>query len=226
MTSYLVSPAERPPISNLGPNSPLVEKVGCDVIWDSKHGLAGCQRKEVADLIASVRPSAGQEPRLGKELEQMKSAHLSFAAVVIEGTPTWDREGNLMSQHTQWTMKNHNGVLLSIQRAGVSVLTSRNALETCSIIEHLAEWSNKDNQTSTLLGRAAPYKNGWGRFDDKAFAISVMTSLPDINTVLATRLWEHFGRCILGLTVTEDELMQVHGIGKKTAGSIVKACKQ
>lgn len=227
MTRFLISPAERPPITSLGQTSSLVEKVGCDIIWESKYGLCGCQRKEVSDLIASVRPTNGQEPRLGKELQQMKAAKLHQAFVVVEGTPAWDREGNLQSQHVRWTMKNHNGVLLSIQREGVSVITSRNALETCAIIEHLAEWSEKDkNAVSSLVARAGPQRNGWGRLDEKSFAVSVMTSLPTINTVLASRLWDHFGRCILGLTVTEEQLMEVPGIGKKTAAAIVKACKQ
>lgn len=217
MTAFLTAPTERPPVANLGPKSSLPESLGVDVLWESRYGLCGLQRKEQSDLIASVR-----DGRLGKELEQMKQLKMAF--VCIEGTPSWDREGNLQTQHTKWTLRHQWGVTLSIETKGFPVVATRNQLETCSLIEYLAGWTDREEHVSSLLARPVSVRNGWGKMDTEAFAIGVMTTLPDINTVLAKRLWDHFGKCILGLTVTEEELLAVKGIGKKTASDIIKAC--
>lgn len=216
MTTFLISPAERPPITNLGTNSALPERMGVDILWESKHGLVGVQRKEVFDLVASVR-----DGRLGREIEQMK-ASLKFAFVVIEGQPSWDREGNLVTQHTRWDLRQHNGTLLSIQTQGILVLHSRNQLETCSLIEYLAEWSERDAHVSTLLARPSAQKNGWGRLDQRETAIHVYTGIPGVNTVLATRIYDA-GIRLLVCGTTEEELTSVRGIGKKTASDIMRA---
>lgn len=216
MIECLTAPTERPPFSQLGPTSSLPEKFGVDVMWSTRHGTAGLQRKEVMDLVASVR-----DGRLGKELVQMSS--LSAAFLCVEGTPAWDREGNLQSQHTKWTRRQHWGVMLSIQSQGVKVLESRNALETCSLVEYLVEWSDKEERTSSLLARPGPSKNGWGRMDDRGTAIHVLSGLPGISTELATRMYDAFGRAPIGLTVTKEQLLAIDGLGPKRVDSIVKA---
>lgn len=216
MIECLTAPTERPPFSQLGPTSSLPEKFGVDVMWSTRHGTAGLQRKEVMDLVASVR-----DGRLGKELVQMSS--LSVAFLCVEGTPAWDREGNLQSQHTRWTRRQHWGVMLSIQSQGVMVLETRNALETCSLVEYLCEWSDKEERTSSLLARPGPTKNGWGRMDDRGTAIHVLSGLPGISTELATRMYDAFGRAPIGLTVTKEQLLAVDGLGPKRVDSIVKA---
>lgn len=222
MTTFIVSPAERPPITSLGQTGALPELVGADVIWEGHKGLAGAQRKEISDLISSVRPTTpGAEPRLGKEVAQLKSS-VAYAFLIVEGTPAWDREGNLQSQYQKWTIKNHNGILLSVQAQGIMVLTSRNALETCSVIEHLAEWTQKPDHVSSLLQRPKPQSNGWGRLSDRDTAISVYSGIPGCGVELAARIFDA-GLKLLKPGVTVEELMSVRGIGKPTAEKIVKA---
>lgn len=216
MTDILVAPTERPPISNLGQSSLLTEKLGVDILWECRHGLAGAQRKEVMDLIASVR-----DGRLGKEFEQMKLG-LKFAFLIVEGQPAWDREGNLMTQHTRWNIKQHNGVMLSAQTKGVMVITTRNALETCAAVEHLVEWTNKEEHTSSLLARPSAPTNGWGKLDDRSTAIHIYSGIPGINTVLAGRIYDA-GIRLFKCGTTLEELVTVRGIGKPTAQAIL-AC--
>ena len=58
----LVSPTERPPISELGESSSRPEKYGVDVMFLANGAVVGVQRKAIADLVASAR-----DGRLGKE---------------------------------------------------------------------------------------------------------------------------------------------------------------
>lgn len=215
MTTILVAPTERPPVSQLGMSSSYPEAIGADIAFNCKHGLVGIQRKEISDLINSVR-----DGRLGKEFEQLQVCHLRF--LIVEGQPAWDREGNLVSQHTRWSLKQQNGVLLSAQSRGVFVLTSRNPLETCAVVEYLIEWSDKDEHVSSLLSRNVQSKNGWGRMDSRVFAVSFLSGLPSISIELAGRIFDKWGN-VLKLTVTEDQLQEVDGIGEKRARAIVES---
>lgn len=213
MTSFYIAPTERPPISSLGQVSSLSEKFGVDILWESKHGLCGVQRKEQMDLVSSVR-----DGRLGREFEQM--AQLKARFLVIEGQPAWDRSGNLQTVHTRWSLRQQWGVELSAQMKGVQVLHTRNALETCMMCEYLATWTEKDEHVSSLLARTGPPKNGWGRMDDKATFVHVFSSLPSVSTELSTRIFDKFGN-ILTLKITPEELQTVDGIGPKRAKAIV-----
>lgn len=218
LTAFLIAPTERPPVSNLGQTSSLPEKLGCDVLWDGLTGPCGAQRKTITDLIASVRGEGGD--RLGKELEQMQSLKHRF--LIIEGQAQWTQDGQFVSRHIQWNLKQQWGVELSCQLYGVMIVRTRSALETCSAAEYLHEWTQKPHDVSTLLSRGNAKRNGWGRLTDKAYAVHVMSSVEGIDTVLAGRLYDHFGRCIVGLVVTEEELKDVRGIGTLTAQKIVK----
>lgn len=219
MTKFLTAPSERPPVENLGPKSPLPESVGCDVVWEGARGMAGCQRKAVADLIASVR-----DKRLGRELELMEKAKLAYRFLVVEGTPQWDREGNLLTAHTRWSMKQHNGVLLSCQLQGVMVVTSRNPLETCAVIEHLYEWSQKKEHVSSLLARDKAPRNGWGHMDDRTSFCHFFSAVDKISNELSGRIYDTLGN-ILTLTVGEEELKTVPGIGPERIASILNTFK-
>lgn len=215
---FLVAPTERPPISSLGKTSSLPERVGCDVVWMSPSGLCGIQRKAVMDLIASVRDS-----RLGMELEQMLAADLHIAAVVVEGAPTWTVDGEMLVKHTRWTLDQQWGVESSIQSKGIWVLHSRTSTETCKLIERLYRRSQEAVHESSLLRRPGPQRNGWGKLTDKNTAIYLMTGIPKIGVELASRIYDHFGHSVVGLTVTKEQLMEVEGIGEVIADSIVRA---
>lgn len=218
MTRYLIAPTERPPISSLGPTSSLCEKLGCDILWDGLAGPCGAQRKTTSDLIASVRGESGD--RLGRELEQMRQ--LSHRFLVIEGQAQWTQSGELISQHTRWTIKQQHGVEISAQMYGVIVLHTRSALETCSTLEHLYDWSQKEHDTSSLLSRGKASRNGWGRPDDRATCIHVWSSIPAVGQERAKRIFDA-GIKLIRCGTTIEELMTVDGIGLKTASTIVKS---
>lgn len=215
MTEILIAPTERPPISNLGQTSSLPESLGSDLLWESKHGLVGVQRKEVSDLIASVR-----DGRLGKEFIQMQTLKMRF--LVIEGQPNWDSQGNLMHDHTRWNVRQHMGVMLSAQTKGVLVLQSRNALDTCAVVEYLVSWCEKDDHVSSLLARPGPAKNGWGDITERDSAIHIYSGIPSVGPTLAARIYDAGIRLLVAGT-TVEELMTVRGIAKPTASAILSA---
>jgi ERCC4-type nuclease len=220
MTKFLTAPTERPPFANLGPKNSLPERVGCDVVWEGRAGLAGAQRKAIPDLIASVREKTSSGPRLGRELEQMEKANLPYRFLIVEGIPQWDREGNMVGQHTKWTINHHNGVLLSVQLAGVMVLTSRNALETCQVVEYLWGWTQREEHVSSLIVRDKAPRNGWGRADDKTTFTHIFSAVDLISSEMSQRIFDMHGN-ILTLTVGEEELSKVPGLGPKRIKSIL-----
>lgn len=215
MIECLISPAEREPILSLGKVSSLPEKLGSDILWSSETGMAGLQRKAVLDLIASVR-----DGRLGRELQQMSS--LTHRFLCIEGTPAWNQDGSLVAQHTQWTRRQQWGVELSIQRQGVMVLRTRTPLETCALVEYLAEWTDKKEHSSSLLARPGPQANGWGKHDDRSTGLHVMSGWPGVSIELSGRIFDFYGRIPCRHDLIDKPLTLVAGIGEKRAAQIMK----
>lgn len=184
------------------------------MLWSGRSGLCGVQRKAVPDLIASVR-----DGRLGKEFAQME--RLTLRGLVVEGSPQWTLDGQLLEGSTSWSIKQHRGILMSAQLKGIVVLTSRNHLDTLDAIHHMAEWSERDEQVSSLLSRGGPKPDKWGKLTDRATAIHVMSGIPMIGPELAARIFDTFGKVPLQWTVTEEELREVKGLGPKRAKSLM-----
>lgn len=219
----LVAPTERPPISTLGTVSSLPEKLGADIAWQSPHGLVGVQRKAHSDFIASIRErNPGQGNRLGREIEQMK-AHLHRGYVVIEGMPTYTVDGELLSKHQRWTLKEQLGAEMTIQEQGIIVLHSRSVHETCAVVEQIFVRSQKEEHVSSLLARPGPQKNGWGKITNRETAIYLMTGIPQVGIELATRIYDEFGRAPLGWTVSEEDFAKIPGIGPKRIRALMEA---
>lgn len=212
---FLVSPAERPPITGLGDISALCEKMGADILWQSPAGLAGVQRKALSDLISSV-----QDGRLGVELEQMQM--LTAAFVVIEGWGQWTVEGEYMSRHQRWTLGQQRGIELAIQHKGIMVLHTRTAAETVTTMEQLWHWTQKPEHGTSLLRRPSAKANGWGRLTDRATAVHFLTGINGIGVELAQRIFDAFGRVPLTWDCTAEELAAVDGIGPKRVRSLMK----
>lgn len=215
MPEFLIAPTERPPLTDLGTVSSLPERVGVDVLWQSPNGLAGVQRKQVMDLIASVR-----DGRLVKELIQMRS--LSFRAVVIEGQMNFASDGRFMSQHTQWTKRQQEGVELAIFREEAMVLHTLSSLDTCKTVEHLYEWTKKTEHVSSLLAHPGAKKNGWGNYDSRETAIHTISTWPMFSVELAGRVFDHYGHVPCRHDVVLDSPVNIDGIGKRRAQAMMK----
>lgn len=209
----LISPAERPPITSLGSVSSLPEKFGSDILFHSPNGLVGVQRKTITDLVASVRDN-----RLGRELQQLQQVPQRY--LILEGSASWTPDGNLFSQHIQWTLRQQWGVESSIQSSGVSILRSRSATETCSLCEWLYERMQQEPHVSSLLARGSAPKNGWGKRTDEAYAVHFLSGIEGVSVVLAKRIYEAFGCLPLKWDCTREQLEAIEGLGRVKVDAI------
>jgi len=219
-TGMLVSPAERwAPITALGLTSSLPERFGVDVLWSAPlHGLCGVQRKAFpADFLASK-----SDGRLQREAGQ--SSRLGLRLLVIEGRPRWSSEGELIliNHGPHWTRSQMDRYLFSAQAKGFWISWSDDPTGTAAVVRDLYAWSMKASHHS-LDGRPAMPRDAWGTVDNADYACYVLSSLPDVGVTLANRILEHFGGPPFGWSITQDQLQEVHGIGKVKAARIYRA---
>jgi ERCC4-type nuclease len=209
----LVAPTEPRPLRDLGTVSSLPEKLGVDYLISSESmGTVGIQRKEVSDLVASVR-----DGRLQRELPLMQ--RLDIAILLVEGTIQWTESGENVNLRTKWTRAQHLGVLWSIQSRGIWINCVGNLAESGQYLLLLSKWAEKERHSS-LNDRP---KNGSVSFasQERAEKMWVLQGLNGMGEGLAGRILDHFGELPLTWTITADELSQVPGIGKTKARKLI-----
>ena len=201
----------------LGKSSSLPERWGADVTFAANGGLVGCQRKEIADLIASVH-----DGRLAKELAQMQ--RLGRAILIVEGRLKWTSDGHLLGRDfgSPWTRSTHRNLLRSVQSQGVWVESTDDVADTVVAILELAEWCRKPKHQS-LIRRPGPV-SPWGKATNADWSKHLLQSFEGVGPELAKNIFEHFGnRLPLDWRVSEAELREVLGVGPKIAKRLVEA---
>lgn len=206
-----VAPSEPPALRALRTNDTSPEPFGADVMFAAQGKLWGVQRKEWKDLLASVR-----DGRLNKELAQMQQ--LGVAILLVEGEPRWTRDGAIVHEYLQWSRKQWDGLLLSVQSRGVWLMHTKDLTGTIAFVLELHEWANKDSHAS-LYRRPKP-ANVWGERDNNDSQLWLLQAVDGIGPKQAQRIVEHFGRVPLQWSVTRDEMLQVKGIGKETVAKM------
>lgn len=212
MTIY-VSPAEREStLTALGSCSGVPEHFGGDFAWTVNGRLAVVQRKTHVDFRASI-----SDGRLVKEVSQMQHEFVWLRVLILEGYSRWMTDGTLYDEYVQFTEKQHNGFLLSIQDRGIRVLYTNDVAGTARVIKEVYEWSKKERHTS-LDVRPGP-SSKWIYVDRRDRALHIIQGFHGISTITAEKIWQHFGERIpLQWTVgSEKELRAIPGIGKVRA---------
>ena len=208
--TILVSPTEPTPIKTLGTVSSLPEKYGADVLLIGSWGMFGVQRKEVKDLVNSLRGD-----RVAREIGQQ--AHLDGVAWIIEGNWKWTQDGRSLVvpsfTRTQW-----RGVVFSLQSHGCWVVSSQDHQDTIASVLQLRKWLEKEQHLS-LTNRPNP-QGDWGKATSKQWACHLLQSFEGIGPKQAGLIYDHFNGLPLAWTVTEKELMEVKGIGKSRAKAL------
>lgn len=214
----LIAPTEPLLLRSLGQTNVLPESYGVDfLIVLGRHGLAGVQRKEWKDLLASVA-----DGRLAKEVAQM--GRLSIAMLLVEGRPPWAIDGRLHDQYrSHWTKDSFAHLLLSVQQQGVLVRTTDNIEESVRALQAFEVWAKKDKHTS-LVAAPRPPKSAWGTRDSRDWNVWLAQALVEkMGPGKAAKLVDHFGgRLPLRWTVGEKELRAVDGIGPKLAAALME----
>lgn len=216
--TILTSPAElHPLLSALGPNSAEVEARGCDFMFVGSHGLVGCQRKEVKDLVASIQ----SDDRLCVELGQIAGSDLAHVVFIIEGNWAWDSTGQSMT--TGYTRAQLDGVLLSLQvEHGATVMHTDTVADTAALLIRMESWFSKAVHGSLQVRKKS--RAAWGTPALREWRLYVWGGMPGVSYGRAVMLDAHFeGRLPFELTCTLEELIACPGIGKVTAKKIYDA---
>lgn len=207
----LVSSTEPLTLRRLGESSQKPEEWGVDFLWWAKkeRGWAGVQRKEIKDLIASVR-----DGRMAKEVSQW--GELAHVLLIVEGEINWAGGMMIAGDRASMTIAEWHGVLWRIQAAGAKVAWTRNIGETMQLIGEFEAWTKKDKHGS--LASRPKVRSSWGRSaTNREFGVHLLQSFPGVGRDRAENIWDQFDGVPLQWAVTIEELSSVKGIGPKTA---------
>jgi ERCC4-type nuclease len=212
LRSYVRSPKEV-----LHKISSLPERHGCDFLYIQSTGILGFQRKTLSDLSASLI-----DGRLHYELDQIEaSATLSLAFLILESPLTRTTSGELFDAPVSMDTIRSLTVKLAARRMGV--LLSSNPEDTIRCILGTAKYVRSPSFDQTA--RPKQLKNAWGTVDSDAYALFLLQSFPNIGPKQARAIYDHFHGVPIAWTVTVEQLMEVKGIGRKTALSLVAALR-
>lgn len=211
----LISSTEPKTLRELGTSSTLPEKYGVDFMFVSRIGRVGIQRKEINDLIGSLR-----DGRFSKELGQMRS--LDLGIVMIEGTPQWSRDGFLLSVRS-FTQAQWDGVLFSIQAEGLWLVRTSGISETARSLLNLEKWLSKERHGI----RTRPKVQGeWGTASNREWGVHILQGFPGIGVDTAGNIYDHFGGVPLRWDCGRDDLQEVKGVGKGRAEKMIRSLKR
>lgn len=209
----------------------LPEEYGADIMWESRLGLVGVQRKVFPeDFLASVHDN-----RLNFQLQQMKQ--LDVAILMLEGPVQWTTEGLLygrtprnkvysghrnLNQEYAWDRVQLHNYLASVQMRGVQVHHTESIRDTIECVNGLRVWTDK-REHSSLDSRGAAKSAVWYDLSNPEFFTWFYQALlpSGIGPKTAAAIYARLG-VILRLTVGLEELESVPGIGRKTAAKIVR----
>jgi Fanconi anemia group M protein len=115
---------------------------------------------------------------------------------------------------------NHNAIFGSLVSTivdfGIPIITTHNPKETADLLFIMANREQKQgNKAIAIRGE----KWSMSTPEQQQFIIE---GLPNISAVLAKRLLQNFGSVKAIVNATEEDLCEVHGIGKNIASDIVK----
>ena len=212
-----VAPREPPSVRALGRTSGEPERRGADVLWPSPLGLVGVQRKELGDLVASLR-----DGRLAAEMARI-AAGLAVAVLLVEGRLRWSSGGWLVTGGRPGITRSQLRALLwSVQRRGVGITTTRDLPDTVAVLRHLHAWTGKRRHT-TLDERPKIRSPG---ADRAAFGVHLLQSFPSVGPVLAADIVDHFGGGLpLRWSCDVAELAAVSGVGPVRAARLAAALR-
>jgi ERCC4-type nuclease len=197
----------------------LPEKHGVDYLWNAHGGWAGVQRKELNDLLASVR-----DGRLTRELAMMGA--LTFKWLVVEGSIKFTGEGHLIQSRGRgrgqtWTRDQWEGLLASVQARGCWVTYTSSVADTGRVLEILQRWTRKPKH-STLDGRPGPMSM-WGKPGSREWAIHLLQGFEGIGPELAGRIFDACGGVPMRWSVDAKTLRAIDGLGPKKVAALIGA---
>jgi ERCC4-type nuclease len=180
--------------------------------------VEACQLK-VGDFILSDRTGV-ERKSVGDFLQSIIDKRLMSQAKILRETferPVLILEGdNLYSRRAIHPNAIRGSLAALAVDLGIPILWTRDERETALILVAIARREQLAERREVTI-RGEP--KGLTLPEYQRF---VVEGLPGISAVLAKRLLEHFGTVERVMCASEEELRQVHGIGREKARSIRK----
>jgi ERCC4-type nuclease len=197
--------------------SPLPEKHGCDFFYVQSTGILGFQRKTLPDLAASLI-----DGRLHYELDQIESsATVTHAYLILESSFSRTTDGALVDGPI--SMDTVRSIITKCAARRVGTFTTLDPSDTIRCILGVAKYVRSPSFNTTH--RPKQLKDEWGQVGSDAYSLFLLQSFPNIGPKQAKAIYDHFGFVPIEWTVSAAQLMEVKGIGKKTAEALIAALR-
>jgi Fanconi anemia group M protein len=188
----------------------LLEKMGCKIvrmnlpIGDFVVNDVGIERKSFEDFISSIID--------GRIFEQANSLSSAFKKpiIIVEGFGVVER----IHENSFYAT-----LAYIVSKSNVTIFRTKNEEETAKLIYWIArkEFENSGN---------AGFKIKEKKVNVQTIQERILAAFPGISTVLSKRILKKFGSLKKFFNASEKELMEVDGIGEKTAKRIRKIIEE
>ena len=205
--AFLVSPAEPLALREAGTSSSVAEDYGADILIPGHGFFLGVQRKEFpGDFLASMN-----DGRLSSSLAKLTKCDVRV--LILEGKQRWTTSGFLVHDYVQFSRAQLRNLLMSAHyELGVHSMWTDSLADTLDAVRDLARWAQKKRHDSlhTRGNAHDPYRRKWSEEDRAMF---VLQGFDGIGPELARRIYKHFGRLPLKWDVSDEEMLEVEGMG-------------
>ena len=171
-----------------------------DYVLSSRLGV---ERKNVDDFLESLING-----KLFKQITQLRGSY-SRPLLIIEGE-------NLLTKRNI----SHNAIFGSLASIsvdyGIPVLTTKDALETADLLKVIAKREQREEKKDVAIRGEKP------QMSIKERQQFIIEGLPNVSSVIAKRLLSHFGSVRQIVNASEEQLLEIRGIGKNIASDIIK----
>jgi ERCC4-type nuclease len=188
----------------------LLEKMGCKIvrmnlpIGDFVVNDVGIERKSFEDFISSIID--------GRIFEQANSLSSAFKKpiIIVEGFGVVER----IHENSFYAT-----LAYIVSKSNVTIFRTKNEEETAKLIYWIAR---KEFEISGNAG----FKIKEKKVNVQTIQERILAAFPGISTVLSKRILKKFGSLKKFFNASEKELMEVDGIGEKTAKRIRKIIEE
>ena len=169
-----------------------------DYILSSRIGV---ERKSVDDFLNSLI-----DGKLFLQISRLRDSY-SRPVLILEG------EGILTKRNI-----NHNAIFGSfvsiVVDYGIPILTTKDSIETADLLYVMAKREQREDKKSVAIRGE---KTSMSTKERQQF---VLEGLPNVSSIIAKRLLDHFGSIRAIAIASEKELEEVNGVGKQIASKI------
>ncbi|UCH71965.1 MAG: DEAD/DEAH box helicase [Thermoplasmatales archaeon] len=190
-------------VRNLAIKGTFVEPQQLDVGDYVLSSRIGIERKSVDDFLESLTGG-----KLFKQVAKLRDAY-SRPMLILEG------EGILTKRNIS-----HNAIFGSLASItvdfGIPILVTKDSSETADLLHVIA---SREQREDKKLVAVRGEKTAMSKKERQQF---IMEGLPNVSSVIAKRLLNHFGSIRDVANASEEELREVAGIGKNIATGIIE----